>query len=146
MMPLVSRMRCSAAVAMANHVSSPLAAPSFSAMPRSWAARGSPARYTRWPKPGSLRRAASASSTNAAAWSGEPMSINMRITSSMAPPCNGPLMAPRPATTAEYRSASVPTTTRQANVEALVSCSVYRMSMVSKVRVVVSSGVSPVSM
>ena len=36
-------------------------------MPRSWAARGSPARYTRCPKPGSLRRAASASSTNAAA-------------------------------------------------------------------------------
>ena len=53
---------------------------------------------------------------------------------SLAPPCSRPFRAPMAATMAECRSDSVEQTTRAVKVEALNSCSAYRISDTSRAR------------
>ena len=62
------------------------------------------------------------------------------------PPCNRPLRAPMAATMAECRSDSVEQTTRAVNVEALNSCSAYRMSETSRARTSAGGASLPRSM
>ena len=65
------------------------------------------------------------------------------MTASFAPPCSGPLRAPIAAVTALYWSDMVEVTTRAVNVEALNECSMYRISEVSKARVISFEGTEP---
>ena len=54
------------------------------------------------------------------------------MAASLAPPCSGPRSAPIAPVTAECMSESVPVMTRAVNVDALNSCSAYRISVVSR--------------
>ena len=67
------------------------------------------------------------------------------MVASLAPPWSGPLRAPMAPVMAEWMSARVAAMTRAAKVLALSSWSAWRMSAMSKVRVAVSEGFSPLS-
>jgi len=60
----------------------------------------------------------------------------MAATASLAPPWSGPLSAAMAAVTAAWRSVSVEAATRAAKVEALNSCSAYRMRETSSARAI----------
>ena len=91
------------------------------------AARGSSARYTRWPKPmiRSLRASASATQRSASPDSATASSIGR--TRAGAPPCSGPESAPTAADSAAPQSAPVDATTRAVKVEALSPCSAVQI-------------------
>src|SRR5256885_378699 len=61
----------------------------------------------RWPKPGILSLAASFWSTYAATFLTSPISLSIASTSSLAPPCSGPVRVPTADETTAYASASV---------------------------------------
>ncbi len=68
---------------------------------------------------------------------------SIAIAASLAPPCKGPRKAPTAAVTQEYISDNVEATTRPVNVEALNSCSAYRISETSITRACKSLGFLP---
>ncbi|CPU65700.1 Uncharacterised protein [Mycobacteroides abscessus] len=90
-----------------------------------------------------LRLWASASSSHAAARSAVPISANVAMTASFAPPWSGPLSAPTAPVTAECRSDSVDVMTRAVNVDALNECSAYSTIETSNARTTAGSGSSP---
>ena len=90
-------------------------------------ARGS-ARSRRVPRAWTSSRAA----TYPSARPGSPISSSMASTSSLAPPWRGPLRVAIAAVRAAWRSASVATATRTANVEALSSWSAWSVRIVSR--------------
>ena len=100
-----------------------LGAPRSLAVRRSTLARGSSARYTRWPKPISRSPRSRASDTH---FSASPLcstSSSIFSTRDGAPPCSGPDRAPTAAESAAATSAPVEATTRAVKVEAFMPCS-----------------------
>ena len=84
-------------------------------------ARGSPPRYTKCPKPGTLSPRRSSSATTRGTSSG-PLAAAISVsTPSDAPPCSAPLIAPRPVPTTAYGSARTEAAARAASVEAASS-------------------------
>src|SRR5580658_3159259 len=69
-----------------------------------------------------------------------PMSVNMRITASLAPPWRGPYSAAAAAAGAEYGSECDEPTTRMAVVEQFCSWSAWRMTRTSRARVKMGLG------
>src|SRR5487761_289224 len=69
---------------------------------------------------------------NAGTLSIDPISVSMRMTSSLAPPCRGPYRAAQAAAQHEYGSAWEDPTTRMAVVEQFCSWSAWRMNRVSR--------------
>ena len=71
---------------------------------------------------------------NAGTFSIEPISVSMRTTCSLAPPCSGPYSADAAPAAAEYGSAWLEPTTRIAVVPQFCSWSAWRMNSTSIAR------------
>ncbi len=93
------------------------------AVARSTRARGSSARYTRWPKPISLSPRSRMPLTTARASPVFSTSSIIGSTRAGAPPCSGPLIAPTAPDSAAATSAPVEAITRAVNVDAFIPCS-----------------------
>jgi hypothetical protein len=107
--------------------------------------RGSEVVYTRWPKPMILSLASSIARTPRSAASALSKRSISSIAASLAPPCSGPRSAPIAPVMAEWKSDSVAAMTRAVKVEALNSCSAYRISETSSTRRWNSDGGLPCS-
>src|ERR1022692_704362 len=96
--------------------------------------RGSAIVYTGWPKPMMISPEATRARMSDSAAAASLYRRAISIATSLAPPCLGPRRAPIAPQIAECRSEPVPAITRAAKVEALNSCSAYRMSPRSRAR------------
>ena len=72
-------------------------------------------------------------SINSLTFSRESISSSIFIASSLAPPCNGPLKLPTAAVKQECKSDNVDAHTLPVNVDALNSCSAYKVNETSNV-------------
>ena len=87
-----------------------------------------------------------ASSSHGRTFSTEPISSSISSTSSLAPPCSGPVRVPTAELTTVYGLASVEPVTRPLNVEAFMVCSACRIKQASSTLRTAGEGVCSNSM